>query len=93
MLFRSMGIAVAMSACNSQVEDYIRAAKPDRITSPTSEITVNSPMSIKMTPGKINGSASDMVVQGTITITNQTYAMGSDKAVSLTLSRTRVLPQ
>ncbi len=87
------GLLWVLTGCGSQIENFVREAVPKR--DPATEIgtTIDSSMSIKLTPGKMNAAAPDMVVQGTITATNQTYSMGPDHAVTLTLSRTRVTPQ
>lgn len=86
-------LGLMFTGCSAQVEDYIRQAKPERLNNPPPDLTEGSPLTLKVSPGKFNGSASDMAVQGTITISNQTFSMGSDLSVSLAISKSRVILQ
>lgn len=87
-------LSALIAGCNSQVEDYVKSKKPEFYNNPpASPDTISSPMSLKLTPGKFNGSAADMALQGTVTVTNESFALGGDRAISLTINRTRVRPQ
>ena len=79
-----------LSSCGGSVEDFVKGARRD----PASAIGtgVNSPMSFKVTAGKLDGTASDMALKGTVTTTDKKFQLGTDMAVQLTLSRTRVNP-
>lgn len=84
-----------LSGCSGQVEAFVRENKPVK-SEPAIEMPpaiINSPMAIKLTPGKVNAVADGLAVQGTFTNTNQTFMLGSDARVSLTISRNRVAPQ
>ena len=86
-----MATAQALSGCNSAIEKYVKDKRPDQKDTPA--VTINSPMTLKLTPGKMNGSGSGIALQGTITATNEAFTLGSDKALTLTISRSRVVPQ
>jgi hypothetical protein len=81
-----------LSGCNNFVQDYVAGTKPENIANPTPE-SISSPMSLQMTPEKMNAAGGGMVVQGTISVTNRSFALGGDRALSLTINRSRVQPK
>ena len=82
-----------LSACGGSVEDFVKGARRDPLISPAIGTgTVNSPMALKVTAGKLDGTGSDLAIKGTVTTTDKKFQMGPDMAVQLTLSRTRVNP-
>jgi hypothetical protein len=84
--------ASLLSSCNDFVQNYVAGTKPENIANPTPE-SVSSPMSLQLTPGKMNAAGGGIVVQGTIDITNRSFSLGSDRALSLTINRSRVQPK
>lgn len=71
--------------CSPDVAVTVRSQQPNWIPPPG---TIEAPMTLKLAPGKFSGSASDIVVQGTIsTTTTRPYALGSDYTVSFSQVR------
>lgn len=85
-------VAASLLGCNNFVQDYVAEKKPENIDGQTNA-SVSSPMSLKVTPGRMNAAGGGMVVQGTITTTDQSFSLGSDRALSLTINRSRVQPK
>jgi hypothetical protein len=82
-------ICFAQAGCNNQVESWVNEVKiKPNVPSPT-DASISSPMSIKMSPGRLDGKAQGMSVKGNITITNQKFTLGSDASLVLTLNRSR----
>lgn len=81
-----------LPGCNNFVRDYVSGAKPGNFASPTPK-SISSPMTLHMTPGKMNAVGGGMVVKGSISVTNRSFALGGDRALSLTINRSRVQPQ
>ena len=84
----SLAAPFGLIACNNQMDQFVRDSRPKGIDVP--QISFDSPMAIKVTPAKINGSAEGVALQGTITPTNQKFSMGNDHVVMITTSRSRV---
>ena len=80
-----------LSACKNQLQDYVKSTKPSNFDQPST--AENSPMSLKVSPGRMSASATNGAIVGAVTPTNRTFMAGSDMAVSLTIHRTRVSPQ
>ncbi len=84
---------ILLSSCGKVVEDYVRGARPSNIVDPpkTGPVSSKSPMTLKVGP-HMEGTGSGVAVKGTVTATDKKFQMGTDMAVQLTLSRTRVQP-
>lgn len=85
----------ALSACNKQVQDFVKAARPPNIQSPvvTPPAAVDSPMSLKVSPGQVTSVGGGKAMTANITPTQKVFAAGGDMSAQLTLSRGRVSPQ
>jgi len=88
---------VFLAGCNSQVADFVDAAKRGRTetTTPTVPTTqTSSVMGFKISPGKINTTTTNNgAISAVITPTNRKYVMGGDMAMTMTLSKSRTNPQ
>lgn len=83
-----------LTGCGQVAENFVADKTPANLPAPPATTVNAGTMAIKITPGKMNSSATDMVIQGTVTATNETFvSLSSDMALSLSINRSRVSPQ
>jgi hypothetical protein len=77
-----------LSACSGSVKEFVSAVTPPTTTTPSTG-TSNGPMALKVSPGRLDGTGTNVAVTANVTATNQLHQAG-DISVRLTMSRVRV---
>ena len=86
--------ALALSACNGEVTDFVKGAIPPNLNVPTEPVVASppGPSAIKVSPGQMRASTTNGAAVANVTPTNQLMKSG-DISARVGISRNRVSNQ
>lgn len=82
-----LSLAFMATACDKQVENYVKKALPDAQTD--DEIQSSSPIGLKISPGRLEATSADVSMEANITPTRQIMT-SPDVSASIGIGRIRV---